>query len=465
MEGLVTIIDPRADAAFQLEPHSIEAEQSFLGSLLKIGGELFCIMEDLDILSPHVLYRPEHRSIFKAIVQVYKHKKAIDIISVSDELRSRKELEACGDMVYLNELYHNTYAPNHIKTYIEIIKEKFILREILSTCNDISKKVINLKGRCSTDILEEAEKRISDIAQRHLRGHGCSENVQSIAKRSLGIIDDRVKNSGNVSGLSTGFKDLDDLTTGLHKGELIILAARPSMGKTALAMNIAEHNALQSGRMVLVYSMEMSKDELLIRMYSSLGRINQKRLRTGALTDEHMARLAQTNEMIQNVRMEIDDTGGLTPTELRARAKKMAREHDVGLIVVDYLQMMTVPGLEFNRTAAITEISRSLKCLAKELNIPVIALSQLNRSFEGRQDKRPILSDLRESGAIEQDADLVAFVYRDEMHDSNSSDKGIAEIIVGKHRNGELGTVLLTFVGHHTRFENFAGKTSRRTDL
>jgi len=398
-------------------------------------------------------------------MKLSKDKKAIDVVTVSDELRDAGQLEFVGGMEYITEIFTNTYAPNHITTYINIVYENYVRREIMKLGNEISNACLDPNGRSSLEILREFENKIFAIAQRHLRGSGGFESVQSIAKRFMDDLDKRMNNPGSISGLSTGFKDLDDITLGLQNGDLFILAARPSMGKTALAMNIAENVAIKSGKTVLFFSMEMKKDDLEARMYASLGRINLKSIRTGILKDEETARFTHANELVKMAKMQIDDTGGLTPSELRARARKMAREHDIGLIVVDYLQQMKVPGLEGNRTSEITEISRCLKLLAKELNVPVIALSQLNRSFGNRQDKRPILSDLRESGAIEQDADVVAFIYRDEMHDPNTPNKGVAEVIIGKHRNGEIGTVLLTFAGHYCRFENYATRTITRGDL
>ncbi|MBU1558723.1 MAG: replicative DNA helicase, partial [Gammaproteobacteria bacterium] len=339
--------------------------------------------------------------------------------------------------------------------YADIVRERSILRQLIGVANHIADKAFNTEGRDSKEILDDAERKVFAIAEQKTRGQQ-AKNVKSLLAGAMERIDTLYHNQDAITGLPSGYVDFDEMTSGLQKGDLIIVAGRPSMGKTAFAMNIVEHAAIKTRQPTLVFSMEMSGESLALRMMSSLGRVDQHKVRTGKLDDEDWPRLTSAVSILSEVPLFIDDTPALSPAEVRARARRIAREHgQLGMIVVDYLQLMQVPGIRENRTTEISEISRNLKALAKELNTPVVALSQLNRGLEQRSDKRPVMSDLRESGAIEQDADLIVFIYRDEVYNENSTRKGIAEIIIGKQRNGPIGKVQLTFLGKYTRFENY----------
>ena len=338
------------------------------------------------------------------------------------------------------------------------MREKSILRQLIDAGTEITGDGFQPEGRSTQEILEGAEQKVFRIAESGARGRKNFVPMRAAVKEAFQILHQRYESKGSVTGLATGFADLDELTAGLQPSDLIIVAARPSMGKTALAVNFAEHAAMRSKKAVAIFSMEMSASQLAFRLISSLGRINQQHLRTGDIQEEEWPRVTSAITMLSDAKIFIDDTPALSPAELRARARRLKREHDLGLIVIDYLQLMAVPGNKENRATEISEISRGLKALAKELNIPVIALSQLNRSLEQRTDKRPVMADLRESGAIEQDADVILFIYRDEYYNPESSDKGLAEIIIGKQRNGPTGTVKLTFLGQYTKFENFASE-------
>jgi replicative DNA helicase len=434
-------------------PYSLEAEQSVLGALMldnrawdKIADRV--VEEDF--------YRPEHRVIFAAMQKLVGRSQPIDTLTVPELLTMQAELEKAGGEAYIFELAKNTPSAANISAYADIVRERSILRQLIDSATDITDQAFNTEGRSSRDLLDVAEQRVYAIAEQHTRGAGPVE-ISKLLTRTTDRIDHLYQTGGAITGIETGFTDFDEMTSGLQPGDLVIVAGRPSMGKTTFAMNISEYAALKADKPVLVFSMEMPAESLTMRMMSSLGRIDQHRLRTGKLNDDDWPRITSAVGMLSEAKLYIDDTPALTPTEMRSRARRIARQHDgLGLIMIDYLQLMQVAGKSENRTNEISEISRSLKALAKELNVPVVALSQLNRSLEQRQDKRPIMSDLRESGAIEQDADVIAFIYRDEVYNEDSSEKGVAEVIIGKQRNGPIGRVRLKFHGQFTRFDNLA---------
>jgi replicative DNA helicase len=438
----------------KVPPHSIEAEQSILGGLLldnqawdKVSGKLCA--EDF--------YRQEHRMLYEAIADLSRREQPFDVITIAETLKSLSELENVGGEPYLFELSNNTPGVANMSAYVQIVREKSVQRQLIGVANEIAELAYHPEGREVSNILDIAETKVFAIAEQ-TGGDGGPENIKDVLGKAIEKIDTLYHAEGDITGLSTGFTDFDKMTSGLNPSDLVIVAGRPSMGKTTFVMNMAENAAIQSGAPVLVFSMEMPGDSLAMRMISSLGRIDQSRVRSGKLKDEDWPRVTSAVNMLSEAKMYIDDTPGLSPAEMRARARRIAKEHgEIGLIVIDYLQLMQVPGFKVeNRTAEISEISRSLKALAKELSVPVVALSQLNRSLEQRADKRPVMSDLRESGAIEQDADLIVFIYRDEVYNDESPDKGVAEIIIGKQRNGPIGKVRLAFLGQYTRFEDLA---------
>lgn len=402
-------------------------------------------------------YRTEHRILFRAIAELAKKSQPFDVVTLLDILKSTNELDDAGGETYLFELANNTPSVANVSAYADIVREKSVQRQLITVANDIADSAYNPGGRNVTDLLDFAETKVFAIAEQ-TGGEGGPESIKSILVKAVERIDALYHNGESITGLATGLSDLDEMTSGLQPSDLIIVAGRPSMGKTTLVMNMAEHAAIKANKPVLVFSMEMPSDSLAMRMMSSLGRIDQHRIRTGKLDDEDWPRVTSAVHMLSEAPLFIDDTPALSPAEMRARCRRLAKEHGkLGLIVVDYLQLMQVPGFKGdNRTAEISEISRSLKSLAKELEVPVIALSQLNRSLEQRHDKRPVMSDLRESGAIEQDADLICFIYRDEVYNEDSPDKGTAEIIVAKQRNGPIGKVRVAFLGKYTRFEDLA---------
>lgn len=441
-----------AMAKLKMPPHSIDAEQAVLGGLMLDNAAWDHIA---DRLNEKHFYRRDHQLIFRAMAKLVEEAQPLDVITVSEALQKIDEQSDVGGLAYLGELAKNTPSAANIVAYADIVYERAVLRELISVGTQITESAFDPQGRASVEILDEAEKKVFDIAERGARGSG-PEGVRSIVARAIDNIEKRFQDNTHITGISTGFTDLDRITTGLQPGDLVIIAGRPSMGKTILGMNIAEHAAIRSQKSVLVFSMEMPGESLVMRMLASLGRIDQNKLRTGKLIEDDWSRLTSAVSLLSGAKLYIDETPALTPMELRARARRVAREKDqLGLIVVDYLQLMRGQSQSENRTAEISEISRSLKTLAKELNVPVIALSQLNRSLEQRPNKRPVMSDIRESGAVEQDADLIVFIYRDEVYHEDSPDKGTAEMIIGKQRNGPIGTVRLTFLGQFARFENF----------
>ena len=435
----------------KVPPHSIQAEQSLLGGLLLDNRAWDQIA---DLVSEADFYRRDHRLIFTASGRLIERGDPCDVITLSEWLESQGQLNDAGGLAYLGALAKDTPSAANIAAYGKIVRENSVLRQLAEIGTEIANSAYYTEGRDSPALLDHAEQLVFRIAEGNSRGPGF-ESIKDLLTKAVDRIDSLFHQDNPLTGISTGFSDIDDMTAGLQASDLIIVAGRPSMGKTTFAMNIAEHAAIKDGRAVAVFSMEMPGEQLAMRLMSSLGRIDQTKVRTGKLDDDDWPRLTSAVSILSEAPLFIDDTPALSPTELRARARRLKREHDLGLIVIDYLQLMQVPGNKENRTGEISEISRSLKALAKELQVPVIALSQLNRSLEQRPNKRPVMSDLRESGAIEQDADVIMFIYRDEVYDEDSPDKGTAEIIIGKQRNGPIGIRRLTFLGKHTRFENF----------
>jgi len=447
--------DPQM-AQLRVPPHSLEAESSVLGGLLLDNGAWDRVG---DLVQEDNFYRAEHKLVYGAISQLINASKPADVITVFEHLQSKGRSEDVGGLAYLNSLAQYVPSAANIRRYAEIVRERSILRKLLTASDEIATAAFNPQGRPVDRILDEAEQKIFHIGE---EGSRMKQGFQSLDNLVVGLMDrvqEMADNPNDVTGVPTGFYDLDRMTAGLQPGDLVVLAARPSMGKTAFAVNIAEHVALNEGLPVAVFSMEMGAAQLAVRIVGSIGRIHQGHLRTGKLTDEEWPRLTEAIERLRTVSLHIDETPGLTPSELRANARRLARQcGKLGLIVVDYLQLMSGSGKSDseNRATELGEISRGLKMLAKELQCPVIALSQLNRSVEQRTDKRPMMSDLRESGAIEQDADIIMFIYRDEYYNKDSKEPGVAEIIIGKQRNGPTGTVKLTFLNALTRFESLA---------
>jgi replicative DNA helicase len=450
----------RQVAQLRIPPHSLEAESSVLGGLLLDNSAWDRIG---DILNDSDFYRYEHRLVFTAVSALVNSNRAADVITVFEHMQSQGKAEEVGGLAYLNSLAQYVPSSANIRRYAEIVRERAILRKLVSVSDEIATSALNTNGRPVPNILDEAEQKIFNIGEEGSRMRQGFQSMGNLVVELLDRVDEMSKNPNDITGVPTGFVDLDRMTSGMQAGDLIVLAARPSMGKTALAINIAENVALKEGLPVAVFSMEMGASQLAIRIVGSIGRIDQGRLRTGKLQDEEWPRLAEAVERLRTVSLSIDETPGLTPSELRASARRLARTcGKLGLVVVDYLQLMSGSsgGDGDNRATELGEISRGLKMLAKELQCPVIALSQLNRGVEQRTDKRPMMSDLRESGAIEQDADVIMFIYRDDYYNKDSKEPGVAEIIIGKQRNGPTGTVKLTFLKPITKFESYAGSGS-----
>ena len=442
-------------AQLRVPPHSIEAESSVLGGLL-LDNQAWDRVNDL--LVDNDFYRHEHKLIFTAIGNLINGSKPADVITVFEYLQNQGHSDNTGGLYYLNSLAQYVPSASNIRRYAEIVRERGILRKLVTASDDIATNAFNPQGRPVDKILDEAEQKIFNIGEEGSRHKQGFQSMDTLVIELMDRVQEMADNPNDITGVPTGFYDLDRMTSGLQAGDLVVLAARPSMGKTAFAVNIAEHVALNEGLPVAIFSMEMGASQLAVRVVGSIGRIDQGHLRTGKLSDEEWPRLADAIDRLRTVSLHIDETPGLTPSELRANARRLARQcGKLGLIVVDYLQLMSgsTTGGD-NRATELGEISRGLKMLAKELQCPVIALSQLNRSVEQRTDKRPMMSDLRESGAIEQDADIIMFIYRDDYYNKESKDPGIAEIIIGKQRNGPIGHVRLTFQGSSTRFLNFS---------
>jgi replicative DNA helicase len=435
-------------------PHSVEAEQAVLGGLLldtqawdQVG----------DSVATDDFYRPDHRLIFDAIAELVAESKPVDVVTVSEKLDRLGKLGDAGGLAYLSTLVRDTPTAANVRAYAIIVRERALLRSLISAGNTIVSSVFSDEGLSTRDLVNLAEQRVFEIAERGARRTEGAQAVRSMLPALIDKIDEWHSNPDKLRGLATGFTDFDRKTGGLRGGDLVIVAGRPSMGKTTLAINMAENVALDPGvkGSVLIFSMEMPSEQLMTRMLSSVGGVPMHDIRSGRISDQDWVRITSATSQLAEARIYIDESPGLTPTELRARARRVKREHGLDFVVVDYLQLMQVHGTKENRATEISEISRGLKALAKELNVPVVALSQLNRSVEQRESKKPVMSDLRESGAIEQDADMILFIYREEVYDKNTNRKGEADIDLAKHRNGETGYFTLTFQGQYTRFQNF----------
>lgn len=410
-----------------------------------------------DIITDIDFYRQDHQLIYQHICRLIEENKPADVITVAESLENSSQLSHVGGLAYIGAIAQNTPSAANIRRYAEIVRERSIMRKLAQVSTRITDSAYNPSGRSAGDLLDEAESRIFEIAEQSAHGKQGFVDIQPLLKQVVERIEMLYNrdNADGITGIASGFHDLDQKTSGFQGGDLIIVAGRPSMGKTTFALNIGEHVALEVGKPVAVFSMEMSGAQLAMRMLGSIGRLDQHKVRTGRLEDEDWPRLTHALGKLNDAPIFIDESAALNSLELRARARRLYRQHgELGLIIVDYLQLMSASSQSENRTAEISEISRSLKALAKELQVPVIALSQLNRSLEQRPNKRPVMSDLRESGAIEQDADVILFIYRDEVYNPDTPDKGIAEIIIGKQRNGPIGKIDLTFLGEFTRFEN-----------
>lgn len=442
--------------SYKTPPHSIETEQSVLGGLMLDNQAWDKIA---DIIIGDDFYRHDHRLIFQHICKLIEHNKPADVVTVAESLELSAELETVGGLSYIGALAQNTPSAANIKRYAEIVRERSIMRNLAQVGVQITESAFNPAGRSAVDLLDEAESRVFEIAEEGARNNQGFVDIQPLLKEVVERIELLYsrESPNDVTGVASGFHDLDQKTSGFQPGDLIIVAGRPSMGKTAFSLNIAEHVALELEKPVAVFSMEMGGAQLAMRMLGSVGRLDQHKVRTGRLDDDDWPKLTHALGKLSDAPIHIDESAALSALEVRARARRLYRQYgELGLIVVDYLQLMSSSSPGENRATEISEISRALKSLAKELKVPLIALSQLNRSLEQRPNKRPVMSDLRESGAIEQDADVILFIYRDEVYNPETQDKGIAEIIIGKQRNGPIGKVNLTFLGEYTRFESYA---------
>lgn len=439
--------------ALRLPPHSLEAEQSVLGGLMLDGSAWDKIA---DRVRAEDFYRKDHQLIFGAIAELSAKSRPCDAVTLSEHLEKNAELGNAGGMAYIAGLARDTPGSANIRAYAEIVRERAMLRDLIRVGNEIAGSAYSTDGREATDLVDEAERRVFEIAERDKRNTQGFVALKQVLPETIDRLDMLFNSDSEITGVSSGFAKFDQMTAGMQRGDLIIVAGRPSMGKTSFALNIAEHAAIKGRVPTAVFSMEMSAEQLTFRMISSLGSINQSKLRTGSFADEDWARINSAVALMSDAPVFIDETAALNPTEIRARSRRLKREHGLGLIVVDYLQLMQGSAkASENRATEISEISRSLKALAKELNVPVVALSQLNRAVESRPNKKPVMSDLRESGAIEQDADVITFIYREEVYEPETPRKGIADIIIAKQRNGPIGDLPLTFLGEYTRFENY----------
>ncbi len=463
-----------AQSPFKVPPHSIDSEQSVLGGLM-LSNTAF---EDVSaVINEFDFYTKQHQAIYIAITELNRANKPFDLVTVVEFLEASGQIELAGSKAYLAELVANTPGAGNILFYAQIVREKSILRKLIEASNEVAESCFFTQGKDIREILDFAELKVMAIAEHGEGKQRQYKTMDDLLTAAINKIDELFNSDGSITGIETHLTAFDEMTSGLQNGDLLIVAGRPSMGKTTFSMNMAENVATKSGQPVAVFSMEMPGEQLAMRMISSLGRIDAHRMRTGKLLPEDWTKMNKAISLLSNAEIYIDDTPALMITELRARARRIDKDirekqrrkaieqgvenpeskvTGLGLIVIDYLQLMRGSQNTDNRVNEISEISRGLKALAKELNIPVIALSQLNRSLEQRPDKRPKMSDLRESGAIEQDADLIIFIYRDEVYHPDTDDKGTAEIIIAKHRNGSIGTIRLTFIGEYTRFENFA---------
>jgi len=441
-----------AERRLKVPPNSVEAEQSLLGGLMQDNEAWDKIA---DIVVGRDFYRKDHRLIFGAISALAEDGHPCDVVTVSEFLSNRNEIEDAGGLEYLATLTNETPGAANARAYAKILRERSTLRSLINAGNEISGNAFTTDGRSAADLVDEAERLVFEIAESGSRGRAGFQSLKQILPAAVDRIDILHQSGGDITGIPTGFSEFDKLTAGLHPGDLVIVAGRPSMGKTTFTVNVAENAAIGARVPTAIFSMEMPSEQLAFRMIASLGRVDQSHLRTGKFPDEDWSRINTAVQLMSDAPIFIDDSPGLSPTEIRARSRRLKREANLGLIVVDYLQLMQVHGNTENRATEISEISRNLKALAKELRLPIIALSQLNRSVEQRQDKRPVMSDLRESGAIEQDADLIVFIYREEVYKKDTQRKGIADISIAKQRNGPIGDFPLTFVGRFTKFENW----------
>jgi replicative DNA helicase len=456
-----TTVDPQL-VALRLPPHSVEAEQSVLGGLLLDNAAWDRIG---DVLAVDDFYRDDHRRIYRHIARLLESGRPADVVTVAESIESSEDKDKAGGLTYLGQLAQNVPSAHNIRRYGEIVRERAVMRKLVAVGNEIADAAVNPLGKDVAQLLDEAESRVFEIAEQGSRGRDGFRDIHQLLTQVMERVDYLYNrdNPSDITGIPTGFHDLDSMTSGLQEGDLVIVAGRPSMGKTALALNMGEHVAVEAKMPVAVFSMEMAGTQLATRMLGSLGRLDQHKLRTGRLSDDDWNRLTTAVGRLHGAPIEIDETPALNPLELRARARRIHRKYGkLGLIIVDYLQLMSASSASAgeNRATEISEISRSLKALAKELHVPVVALSQLNRSLEQRPNKRPVMSDLRESGAIEQDADVILAIYRDEVYNPDTADKGKAEVLILKQRNGPIGSVDLTFLGHYTRFENYAAPGS-----
>jgi replicative DNA helicase len=443
------------EANLKKTPYSKDAERSVLGAILLDNRSWDQI---IDRISLEDFFVAEHRLVFKSLTHLSAKGQPFDFTTLKDALVTSGDLDSIGGESFIYELVNSTPTAANVASYATIVREKAILRQLIEAGTDIITSAYNQGDVDVKDVLDKAESQVFKIAEQQTRGSG-PVDIKKILPLVTERIDELSQSENAITGLSTGFTDFDNMTCGLQAGDLVIVAGRPSMGKTSFAMNLAEHAAITNEKPALIFSLEMPAEQLTLRLFSSLGRIDQHKVRTGKLSDDDWPRISSAVSMLSQAKMYIDDTPALTPQEMRARARRVARENGgLSMILVDYLQLMTIAGSKENRTNEVSEISRSLKALAKELSVPLIALSQLNRGLEQRTDKRPVMSDLRESGSIEQDADVIAFIYRDEVYNEDSPDKGIAEIIIRKQRNGPIGDFRLTFLGQYTRFENYANQ-------
>ncbi|MDY0071473.1 MAG: replicative DNA helicase [Thauera sp.] len=448
--------DPQL-AQLKLPPHSVEAEQSLIGGIL-LDNQAWERIADL--ANEADFYRDDHRRIYRHITRLVDQGRPADVVTVFESLEKNGEAEQAGGLAYLAEIANNTPSAANIRRYAEIVRERAILRKLVAVGDEIAASALTPAGKDAKALLDEAEAKVFEIAEAGARNASGFVSIQPILKQVVDRVQELYDrdNPSEVTGVPTGLIDLDGKTSGLQPSDMIIVAGRPAMGKTTLALNIAEHVAIEQKLPVAIFSMEMPGTQLATRFISSVGRIDMQKIRSGRLTDDDWQRLTMAIGKLYEAPLFIDETPGLNPIDLRARARRLARQCGrLGLIVIDYLQLMSGTRDGENRASELSEISRSVKSLAKELNVPIMALSQLNRSLEQRPNKRPVMSDLRESGAIEQDADIIMFIYRDEVYNPDSQDKGTAELIIGKHRNGPTGTLRMTFIGENTRFENYAG--------
>lgn len=443
-------ISTRTAAHLKLPPQNLEAETHVLGSMLM---DMDCVERVLEHLEAKDFYHRPHQVLFKAIVDIHGQGGRADLITITDFLEAQGQLEAVGGATFLNAIFDTVPNSANVEAYAKLIREKAILRELIQVGTNIIEE--SFQGSSAiADLLDKTEREVFQIAQRSIKRD--TMQIREMVKTAFRTIQERFEKKSQVTGISTGYYGLDKLTSGLQRSDLVILAARPSMGKTALCLNMAAHMAVRENVPTAIFSLEMSKEQLVQRLLCMESRVDGGRLRGGYLNDDDWPRLTAAASTLSEAPIFIDDTPGLSTMELRAKCRRLAKNHQLGFVVIDYLQLMRVKGKIESREREIAEISMTLKAIAKELNIPVLALSQLNRSLESRQDKRPVMSDLRESGSIEQDADLIMFLYRDDVYHPDTDQPGVAEIILAKHRNGPTGIVKLAFLNEYTRFENLA---------